>query len=99
MPLMRTKTSAAESIAIGGAMKYIHQLSQVFATAAEANVRAGFMLIPEIGASRDIYVATRNPAKNGVKLASFLEFVVTKTIVIIRKEMANSATKEMPAPI
>ena len=36
---------------------------------AEATVRAGFMLMPEYGASKVMYVATNVPATNGVSEA------------------------------
>lgn len=53
-PFRRRYTSAARSIPSGGAVKYIHNAVHSRAGTAEARVRAGFMLMPESGASTRI---------------------------------------------
>jgi hypothetical protein len=49
------------------------------------------MLIPEIGASKVMYVATSIPAKTPVYLAMFLVFDASKTVSIKINEIAASA--------
>ena len=54
-------------MAIGGATKYIHRLDQKPGHTADAKLRAGFMLMPEKGASSEMYKQTRDPAISPVK--------------------------------
>ena len=64
-------------------------LVQLPETAADAKLRAGFMLIPDIGLSIAINNATKSPANTGVDRIRRVEFAVNRIIVIIKKEMAN----------
>src|SRR5207249_8839251 len=65
---------------------------------AEAKVRAGFMLMPESGASRLMYKATKTPAKIPVRRVQRGEFEALRTTVIRRNEMISSATNAIPGP-
>jgi hypothetical protein len=66
---------------------------------ADPTVRAGFILIPDSGASKVMNMAMRAPAKSGVKRLRRLEFATQSTIDIMRAEMMNSAAKAVPTPL
>src|SRR5581483_2276744 len=90
-------TSAAASIPTSGPVKYTHTAVHVRADTAEASVRAGFMLMPDRGASRVMYVATSRPAQSPVRAAiRLLETVSTTSIST--NEMAISAPKATRGP-
>ncbi len=61
-------------------------------------MRAGFILIPENGASSVMQIATRTPANRPVKRA-MLKVLDTVNITDIRiKEIINSDRNAIPAP-
>jgi hypothetical protein len=68
------------------------------ATTADAKVRAGFMLVPEIGLSNVMYAATKHPAIKGVYRDRRIELLVKRIIVMSRKAMTISARKAVSAP-
>ena len=65
---------------------------------ADPNVRAGFMLIPDRGASTVMNAATSAPANSGVKRLRRCEFEVQRMVPISNIEMANSARKATHKP-
>src|SRR6516225_1045328 len=65
---------------------------------AEAKERAGFMLIPEIGASKVMKRNTSAPANRPVYLASLCRFVTKSTVDINPKEITVSAAKAGHGP-
>src|SRR5262245_30028966 len=74
------------------------QRSPFRAASADPNERAGFMLMPEIGASSVMYAATRAPQRNGVQRESRAWFDATSTTDIMRNEIANSAAHATTVP-
>jgi hypothetical protein len=54
------------SMPSNGAVKYSHAPVHTCAGSADATVRAGFMLMPDTGASNVMYSATSVPAKSPV---------------------------------
>ncbi len=65
---------------------------------AEARLRAGFMLIPEIGASTVMQAATRAPAKRPVRRARRAVFDARSTTLMSAKLMTHSATNATDVP-
>jgi hypothetical protein len=61
-------------------------------------VRAGFMLIPDSGASSVMNAATSTPAAMPVSRASRSAFDITRTVSIITNEIAVSAPKAHADP-
>ena len=78
-------------------MKYTHRAVHVPAGIAEAKVRAGFMLIPESGASSVMYVATSRPEQSPVRAAARLLETVSTTSINM-KEIAISAPRATRGP-
>ncbi len=66
--------------------------------AADANVRAGFMLMPERGDSKLIYSATRDPAASPVYRASDAEPERVRITNISTAEIDSSATNAIQGP-
>src|SRR5215469_12396737 len=89
---------AAANIPRGGARRYIQKCCQVMPGAAEANVRAGFMLIPESGDSTLIKRATRQPAASPVKRVKRGEEEHVRTVAMSPNEIIVSATKATATP-
>ena len=56
------------------------------------------MLMPESGASIEMNVATNIPAIRGVQRVSRFEFENVRTVMIIRKEIRNSAPNATHGP-
>src|ERR1700750_688862 len=88
---------APRFIPSSGPATYTQNVSQLPAPQAEPKDRAGFMLIPEIGASMLMYVATSTPTARPVKRAQ-REPESTTTMNIRAAEMRTSAASAGPTP-
>ena len=90
--------SAATSIAIVGAIRYTHSAVHCAAARSAANVRAGFMLVPESGDSSVMNTATSAATSAPVCAANRWLDIAVRIVVMSRNEMMNSAANAADTP-